>query len=166
MVVSENGEAMTNSEEILKALVDGTAALAPLGGIGDEMCGFKGYGYAAVVEILSAALAGGPFMKALAGLNADGSRAMYHLGHFFFVVNPDFFMGEETFRKTAGDICRALRASKKAPGHDRIYTAGEKEWLVWQERKEKGVPVGEAVQKEFIGIRDKYHLSYQFPFEK
>ena len=105
-------------------------------------------------------------MKALTGLNADGSRAMYHLGHFFFVVNPDFFMGEETFRKTAGDICRALRASKKAPGHDRIYTAGEKAWLVWQERKEKGVPVGEAVQKEFIGIRDKYHLPYQFPFEK
>ena len=32
--------------------------------------------------------------------------------------------------------------------------------------KEKGVPVGEAVQKEFIGIRDKYHLPYQFPFEK
>ena len=166
MVISENGEAMTNSEEILKALVDGTAALAPLGGIGDEMCGFKGYGYAAVVEILSAALAGGPFMKALTGLNPDGTRTMYHLGHFFFVVNPDFFMGEETFRKTAGDICRALRASKKAPGHDRIYTAGEKEWLVWQERKEKGVPVGEAVQKEFIGIRDKYHLPYQFPFEK
>ena len=75
-------------------------------------------------------------------------------------------MGEETFRKTAGDICRALRASKKAPGHDRIYTAGEKEWLVWQERKGKGVPVGEAVQKEFIGIRDEYHLPYQFPFEK
>ena len=166
MVVSENGEAMTNSEEILKALVDGTAALAPLGGIGDEMCGFKGYGYAAVVEILSAALTGGPFMKALTGLNADGSRSMYHLGHFFFVINPDFFMGENTFRKTAGDICRALRASKKAPGQERIYTAGEKEWLVWQERKDKGVPVGDAVQKEFIEIRDKYHLPYHFPFEK
>ncbi len=138
----------------------------PLGGIGEEMCGFKGYGYAAVVEILSAALTGGPFMKALTGIKADGTKSMYHLGHFFFVVNPEFFMGEDIFRKTAGDICRSLRASQKAPGHDRIYTAGEKEWLIWQERKDKGVPVGTAVQKEFIDIRDKYHLPYQFPFEK
>ena len=71
-VVSSGGEAMTDSEEILKALVDGTAALAPLGGIGDELAGYKGYGYAAVVEILSAALAGGQFMKALSGVDENG----------------------------------------------------------------------------------------------
>ena len=165
MVVSRDGSVMTDSEAILKALVSGDAALAPLGGSGDEMAGYKGYGYAAVVEILSAALAGGPFMKALTGVAPDGSPQMYKLGHFFFVVNPDFFMGLDVFRKTAGDICRALRASDKAPGQDRIYTAGEKEWLVWQERKDKGVPVGEAVQKEIIAVRDKLNLPYHFPFE-
>ena len=165
MVVAEDGSAMTDSDEILKALVDGTAALAPLGGIGEEMCGYKGYGYAAVVEILSAALAGGPFMKALTGVGEDGKPRMYHLGHFFFVMNPDFFMGLDTFKKTAGDICRALRASKKAPGEERIYTAGEKEWLAWCERKDKGVPVGEAVQKEILKVRDELKLPYHFPFE-
>ena len=51
-------------------LTDGTAALAPLdGGPGDEMAGYKGYGYATVVEILSSALAGGEFMKALTGVS-------------------------------------------------------------------------------------------------
>ena len=165
MVVAEDGSAMTDSDEILKALVDGTAALAPLGGIGEEMCGYKGYGYAAVEEILSAALAGGPFMKALTGVSEDGKPQMYHLGHFFFVMNPDFFMGLDTFKKTAGDICRALRTSKKAPGEERIYTAGEKEWLAWCERKDKGVPVGEAVQKEILKVRDELKLPYHFPFE-
>lgn len=165
MVVSQNGEPMTDSNEILKALVEGTAALAPLGGIGDELAGYKGYGYAAVVEILSAALAGGEFMKALSGVAADGSSQMYHLGHFFFVVDPDAFAGRETFKKVAGDICRALRASKKAPGCERIYTAGEKEYLTWLERKDKGVPVGEAVQKEIIEVRNKLGLDYRFPFE-
>ena len=165
MVVSQNGQPMTDSEEILKALVEGTAALAPLGGIGDELAGYKGYGYAAVVEILSAALAGGEFMKALSGVAADGSSQMYHLGHFFFVVDPDAFAGRETFKKVAGDICRALRASKKAPGCERIYTAGEKEYLTWLERKDKGVPVGEAVQKEIIEVRNKLGLDYRFPFE-
>ncbi len=165
MIVTRNGEPMTDSEQILKALVSGDAALAPLGGSGDEMCGYKGYGYAAVVEILSAALAGGEFMKALSGVDENGNKRMYHLGHFFFVVDPEAFMGLDTFRKTAGDICRSLRASEKAPGRDRIYTAGEKEYLVWLERKDKGVPVGEAVQKEILEVRDTLGLPYRFPFE-
>ena len=74
-------------------------------------------------------------------------------------------MGVDTFKKTAGDICRGLRASEKAPGADRIYTAGEKEYLAWQDRKDKGVPVGDAIQKELIGLRDELKLPYHFPFE-
>ncbi|MBQ1524852.1 MAG: Ldh family oxidoreductase, partial [Firmicutes bacterium] len=124
MVVARDGSAMTDSDEILKALVAKQAALAPLGGIGEDLAGYKGYGYAALVEILSAAFTGGQFMKALSGVDENGKPCMYHLGHFFFVVDPEAFMGLETFKKTAGDICRALRASQKAPGQDRIYTAG------------------------------------------
>ncbi len=165
MVVGRDGSTMTDSEEILRALVAGEAALAPLGGVGEELAGYKGYGYAAVVEILSAALSGGQFMKALTGVAPDGSPQMYHLGHFFFVVDPEAFMGAESFRKTAGDICRALRASEKAPGQERIYTAGEKEYLTWLDRKDKGVPVGESVQRELLAVRDELGLPYTFPFE-
>ena len=167
MVVAQDGSEVTDSEEILKMLVDGTAALAPLGGgPGDEMCGYKGYGYATVVEILSAALSGGEFMKALSGVSPEGKRQMYHLGHFFFVVDPEAFMGIDVFRRTAGEICRDLRASLKAPGYDRIYTAGEREYLVSLERKDKGVPVSEAVQKELISLRNELKLDYTFPFEE
>ena len=165
MVIGQDGSALTDSEQILEDLKKGTAALAPLGGIGDELAGYKGYSYATVVEILSAALQGGSFLKALSGLDPDGGRHPYHLGHFFIVINPYFFMGEEEFRKTAGEILRQLRASKKAPGEERIYTAGEKAYITWQYRKDRGVPVGEAVQKEFLQVRDQFHLPYTFPFE-
>ena len=165
MVISRDGEALTDSKQILDDLVKGMAALTPLGGMGEEMAGYKGYGYAAIVEILSAALAGGQFMKALNGVDENGNPKMFRLGHFFFVIDPDAFMGRETFKKIAGDICRALRASEKAPGFERIYTAGEKEYLTWLERKDKGVPVGEAVQKEIIEVRDKLNLPFTFPFE-
>ncbi len=164
-VIAQDGSTMTDSDTILKALVSGDAALTPLGGVGEDMAGYKGYGYAAVVEILSAALAGGQFMKALTGVSEEGKPQMYGLGHFFFVVDPDAFMGQETFRKIAGDICRGLRASKKAPGCQRIYTAGEKEYMAWLERKDKGVPVGETVQKEFVAVRDRFNLPYHFDFE-
>mgnify|MGYP002648300436 FL=1 len=166
MVIAHDGSALTDSEEILRRLVEGTAALTPLGGIGEELAGYKGYGYAAVVEILSAALTGGLFMKDLSNKDKNGNKRPYHLGHFFIVINPEFFMGLDTFKKTTGDILRGLRNSQKAPGQDRIYTAGEKEWDVWQVRQDKGVPMGEGVQKDFMAVRDMYHLDYKFPFEK
>ena len=166
MVIGRDGSALTDSKQILVDLTKGEAALAPLGGIGDELAGYKGYGYATVVEILSAALQAGSYMKALTGVDENGNKRPYHLGHFFIAIDPEAFMGLDTFRKTTGDILRALRNSEKAPGEERIYTAGEKEWLVWQDRKDKGVPVNEAVQKEMIAVRDEKHLNYHFSFEK
>ena len=50
----------------------GNAALLPLGGMGEETAGYKGYGFTTVVEILSAALSGGQFLKALSGVGEDG----------------------------------------------------------------------------------------------
>lgn len=165
LVVTKDGDTMTDSGQILKKMRAGDCALLPIGGLGEEMGGYKGYGFAAIVEILSAALAGGPYMKALSGKDSEGNQQMYRLGHFFIVLNPEFFMGLDTFRHTAGGICRELRASRKAPGAERIYTAGEKEYLAWQERKDKGVPMNESIQKEFIALRDACGLSYRFPFE-
>ncbi|MGM9974491.1 MAG: Ldh family oxidoreductase, partial [Clostridiaceae bacterium] len=165
MVIGRDGSAMTDSEAILKDLTTGKAALAPLGGIGEELAGYKGYGYATVVEILSAALQSGNYLRMLTGINEKGEKVPYHLGHFFIAIDTEAFMGLEAFKKTAGDILRELRGSEKAPGEERIYTAGEKEYLVWQERKDKGVPVGEAVQKEFIEVRDALGLPHHFPFE-
>ncbi|MDL2217482.1 Ldh family oxidoreductase [Christensenellaceae bacterium OttesenSCG-928-M15] len=166
MVVGRDGQAMTDSPAILKDLTTGDAALAPLGGIGEELGGYKGYGYAVVVEVLSAALQAGSFLKTLSDKDENGNYKAGHLGHFFIVIDPEAFLGLEGFKKTTGDILRALRASQKAPGQERIYTAGEKEYLVWLERKDKGVPVGEAVQKEILAVRDALKLQYVFPFEK
>jgi LDH2 family malate/lactate/ureidoglycolate dehydrogenase len=165
MVIGEDGTALTDSKQILTDLTKGSAALAPLGGIGEELAGYKGYGYATVVEILSTALQAGSYLKLLNGIGEHGEKTPYHLGHFFMAIDPEAFLGLESFKKTTGDILRALRASKLAPGEDRIYTAGEKEYLCWLERRDKGVPIGDAVQKEFITIRDKFNLPYKFPFE-
>ena len=165
LVVTKAGGTMRETKKILTEMRAGNCALLSVGGLGEATGGYKGYGFTTIVEILSAALAGGPYLKDLSGKAPDGSSQMYRLGHFFFVINPEFFMGLDTFKKTAGGICRGLRDSQKAPGAERIYTAGEKEWLAWQERKDKGVPVGETIQKEIIEVRDKLGLPYHFDFE-
>ena len=166
MVIGQDGSALTDSKQILDELTKGTAALAPLGGIGEELAGYKGYGYATVVEILSSALQAGSYLRMLNGISEIGEKQPYHLGHFFIAIDPEAFLGLDSFKKTTGSILRELRASKLAPGEERIYTAGEKEYLCWLERKDKGVPIGEAVQKEFISVRDKLKLPFTFPFEE
>jgi len=157
-VIDESGVSKTNSNEVLKDLIAGHAAFLPLGGAGEETAGYKGYGYATVVEILSAALQQGAFMKMLMGVK-DGKKAPYPIGHFFIVININSFTDPDDFKKTTGDILRELRASKKMPGQNRIYTAGEKEHYVWLSRKDKGVPFNDQLLEEFRGLCNTYNLS-------
>jgi LDH2 family malate/lactate/ureidoglycolate dehydrogenase len=165
-VIGLDGKTRTDTQQVLKDLTTGEAALTPLGGIGEETGGYKGFGYALVVEILSAALQDGAFMKELNGFDADHKPIPYPLGHFFIAIDPSRFMGLEVFKRIAGTICRQIRDSKKAPGADRIYTAGEKEYLAWQYRKEHGCPVPPSLVKNMIDLRNKYHLDYTFSFEQ
>ena len=164
-VIGLDGQTRTDTQQVLKDLNTGEAALTPLGGIGDVTGGYKGFGYALVVEILSAALQDGAFMKELNGFDANGKAIPYPLGHFFIAIDPARFMGLEVFKRIAGTICREIRESKKAPGQDRIYTAGEKEYLAWQYRKEHGCPVPPSLRKMMVELRDKYKLNYHFDFE-
>ena len=164
-VIDENGNTRTDTQQVLIDLTKGKAALTPLGGIGEKTGGYKGFGYATVVEILCAALQDGAFLKQLNGFDADGKKIPYPLGHFFIAIDPARFMGLEVFKKITGSILRELRASKKAPGESRIYTAGEKEYVAWQYRKEHGCPVPPSLQKVMIDLRNYYKLNYKFDFE-
>ncbi|MCF7926986.1 MAG: Ldh family oxidoreductase [Candidatus Izimaplasma sp.] len=164
MVIGKDGKPKTDSTQILKDLLSGDAALAPLGGIGEELAGYKGYGYATIVEVLSAALSAGNFLKAFSGYDKEGNRIPYHLGHYFIAIDPEAFMGLESFKKTTGDILRALRNSKKAPGQERIYTAGEKEYLAYLERKDKGIPFTKGVKKDFEEVKDMLDLKTNIKF--
>ncbi len=149
----------------LKKIRNGEAALTPLGGIGEALGGYKGYGYAMVVELLSAALQDGSYGKSLNGKNEKGELVPYHLGHFFVAIDTDHFLGEQAVRQKTGEIIRTVRESRKAPGCEQIYTAGEKEYNVWKERENSGVPINDAVQGEINKVRDELNLSYVFPWE-
>ena len=165
LIIDRQGGTMSDPQEILKALVEGKAALVPIGGIEEETGGHKGYGYATVVEILSAALQQGAFMKQLSGFNESGDRIPYSLGHFFMAIDIAAFTEVESFKKITGDILRALRNSQKVPGAERIYTCGQKEHLAWLEREKTGIPINEALQQDILAMRDELGLTqYQFDF--
>lgn len=165
-VIGLDGKSRTDTQQVLVDLTKGKAALTPLGGLGETTAGYKGFGYATVVEILSTALQDNDYMKMLNGVDENGKPKPILLGHFFIAINPAKFMGVEIFKKITGSILRELRSSTLAPGAERIFTAGEKEYLAWQYRKDHGCPVPVSLQKNMIDIRDRFNLDYHFPFEK
>jgi LDH2 family malate/lactate/ureidoglycolate dehydrogenase len=75
------------------------------------------------------------------------------------------FVDLETFKHTTGAILRELRASRKAPGQPRIYSAGEKEYEKEIQVRGEGVKIIPNLQKDLKFVKDKLGLSqYEFPF--
>ncbi len=139
-------------------------ALLPLGGKGEETSGYKGYGYATLVEVLSAALQNGIYLKDTIGIVENGQKRL-KVGHFFLAINIESFIPINSFKETAGNIMRELRNSKKVPGESRIYTAGEKEFNAEHERKKTGIPINKSIQQDILIMKKELGLNqYKFPF--
>jgi LDH2 family malate/lactate/ureidoglycolate dehydrogenase len=163
-VIDEKGELMTDPNKVLEKMLERKASLLPLGGKGEETAGYKGYGYATVVELLSAALQEGIYLRDTLGIVEDDQKRL-KVGHFFLAINTESFIGIDSFKKTAGDIMKDLRDSRKIPGVEKIYTAGEKEYIAEMERRKKGIPLNRSLQNDIILMQNELELTkYKFPF--
>jgi L-2-hydroxycarboxylate dehydrogenase (NAD+) len=98
-------------------------------------------------------------MKDLLGFAEDGSRRPYMLGHFFLAIDVEHFIPLAVSRHVTGQIMRALQASHKAPGQDRIYVAGEKEHEKEELRRVQGIPVNHNLQREMQTMRDELKIA-------
>jgi LDH2 family malate/lactate/ureidoglycolate dehydrogenase len=163
-VIDENGEFLTDAAKVLQKMGEKKAALLPLGGKGEDTAGYKGYGYATVVELLSSALQEGIYLRDTIGIEEEGQKRL-KVGHFFLAINIGNFIGIESFKKTAGNIMKDLRNSPREPGVKRIYTAGEKEYNACLKRKKKGILLNESLQSDIKEMQKELNLKdYNFPF--
>ncbi|MHA1436336.1 MAG: Ldh family oxidoreductase [Promethearchaeota archaeon] len=163
-VIDDKGEILTDPNLVLEKMLERKAALLPLGGKGEETAGYKGYGYATLVELLSAALQEGIYLRDTLGIVENGQKRL-KVGHFFLAINTENFIGLNSFKKTAGNIMRTLRSSRRIPSEERIYTAGEKEYYAEIERKKKGIPLNKSLQSDIKTMQKELALEkYDFPF--
>jgi LDH2 family malate/lactate/ureidoglycolate dehydrogenase len=164
-VIDQENQAITDPQLVMTGLDRGAAAFLPLGGEGETLAGYKGYGLGTMVEIFSSSLQCGSFMYGLTGIAADGKKQPFRLGHFFMAIDVEHFCPLEEFKHTTGEILRELRASTKAPGQARIYTAGEKEFEKENSTRIEGIPVVPNLQKEIQFLQRELNLGdYGFPF--
>lgn len=171
-VIDNDGIERTDTEGILRDMVLGKCALTPVGGAGDKMGGYKGYGWATTVELLCTAFQSGPFGDDICGIDREtGAPKPMPLGHFFLAINIESLCSLDTFKKNTGNLLAALRESKKSPkGPGRIWTAGELENDARIARTAQGgMKVPSVLQQNMIDLRnthpdlkEKYE---KFPFE-
>lgn len=123
------------------------------------MAGYKGYGWATVVELLSTAFQSGPFGEAVCGLDRKtGLPKPMPLGHFFLAIDVEAICPLDTFKANAGNLLGALRESKKSPtGPGRIWTAGEMENDARLARSAQGgMKVLKVLQQNMIDLREQH----------
>ena len=108
-------------------------AMLPLGG-------YKGYGLAIVVEILSAALSGAGVTHAVGRLYDDLDRPQ-DVGHFHLAIDPERTVGRERLAAVVQTLTDELRSVTPAAVGGEVLLPGEPELRTQALRERDGVPL-------------------------
>ena len=132
--LDQEGQPTDDPEEALKGLV------AP-------MAGAKGFGLAAVAEVLTAVVSGGLIGKEVPR-DAITSPDVFHptrVSHYFQVIDVERLLPVEEFKSRVDDLARQVHESRLAKGVEAVYMPGEIEFKTRERRLEEGIPTASAV---------------------
>ncbi len=135
--------------------------LLPLGGAGELLSGYKGYGLALLVDVLCGVLPGAGYANNIYPKTPDGKALPANVGHFFGALRVDAFRPLDEFKATMDDIIQRLKNTPKAAGAERIYIHGEKEYEITQERQANGVILHPKVAADLKAIAKETGQAYK-----
>jgi LDH2 family malate/lactate/ureidoglycolate dehydrogenase len=118
--------------------------LTSLGG-SPENSSYKGYGLAAMVNILSSCLSG-------ATLITDPQHTKkpqgMDIGHFFMAIDPAVFRDRDEFTADVTRFCTDLRATTPIDPAQPVMVAGDPQWNNAAKRMQEGIPVGAGLMQQ------------------
>lgn len=159
----EKGQLTADTSRALKNVIERRGGgLLPLGGVGEEMGGHKGYGLALAVDIFSGMLSGAAFLDLIDPTDERGRPLSSNLGHFFGAFRVDGFRPLTEFKAGMDDLVRRLRDSSKMEGASRIYIHGEKEFETAELRRREGIPLNPKVALDLQNIAKELGLPRSF----
>jgi hydroxycarboxylate dehydrogenase B len=126
--------------------------IAPLGAMscfGEH----KGYGLAVACELLGGALTGGGVTD-----YDNKTRRRVLNGMLSILIDPARLGTQESYTKDSKSFLAWLRASRTAPGHDRVRIAGEPEHEYRAKRSREGIPVDDETWNEIRAAAAKLKL--------
>jgi uncharacterized oxidoreductase len=127
--------------------------IAPLGAM-SCFGEYKGYGLAVACELLGGALTGG-------GVTDYDNKTQRRVlnGMISIVIDAARLGTEQAFKKDAKSFLAWLRASRPAPGHDRVRIAGEPERETRAKREREGIPVDGETWNEIRAAAGKLGIA-------
>ena len=119
---------------------------------------YKGYGLNVVIGMLAGVLNGAAFGRNVVDFNRDPG-AVNNSGHMIMAMRVDNFQPLEAFKAEMDRVIREIRESKRMEGVDRIWLPGEMEHERVLERREKGIPLAEAVVVNLRKLAEELNLA-------
>ena len=110
----------------------------------------KGYGLAAMVEILCTMLTGA-WYAATREARHPGEQHV-NIGHFFLAIDPKSFRAAGEFEQDLDHMIDALHACRRADPAQPVWVAGDPEAQAMEERSSLGIPVPEALLAQLRSI--------------
>ncbi|MBI4785629.1 MAG: Ldh family oxidoreductase [Chloroflexi bacterium] len=134
--------------------------LLPLGGEGELLSGYKGYGLGLWVDIFSGILSGAAYATLTYPKTPDGKALPANVGHFFGAWRIDSFRPADEFKQAMDDLQQLMRYAPKAEGQTRIYIPGEKESEHTARHLREGLPLNARVAGELNAIARELDLAF------
>jgi len=123
------------------------------------MGGYKGSGFALMVDVLSGVLAGAAFGSHVSNLRR--LDAPQNVGHFFAALDIGAFADPAEFQGEMEQLVREIKDSPRAPGCERVYLPGEIEWECEERRRREGIPVPPEVLAELRQVGQRYQAALE-----
>jgi LDH2 family malate/lactate/ureidoglycolate dehydrogenase len=144
-----------------------SGTLAPMGG-------YKGYGLAVMVDLLTAALTGAALSPELENmgftLGGDGHQLArgpeapgVGTGHLFMAIDVGRFLPLEEFERRVAGYAALLHGARRAEGVDAIYLPGEPEQNTEADRRARGIPYEPHLVQELRDIAARVGLPFPEP---
>jgi len=134
--------------------------LLPLGGAGELLRGYKGYGLAVWVDVFCAILSGAAYADLVYPKTPDGKPLPSNIGHFFGAWRVDAFRPVDEFKEAMDDLQRRLKNTPKAEGATRIYIHGEKEYEEAERCSREGILLNPKVAADLRAIGEELGVEY------
>jgi LDH2 family malate/lactate/ureidoglycolate dehydrogenase len=132
--------------------------LAPLGGT-REGASHKGYGLAAMVNILASCLSGSTLITD--PMHSKQPKGL-DVGHFFMAFDPGLFRDIGDFRADVARFCNDLRATPPSDPEVPVLVAGDPERAVKAVREKTGIPIGPGLLRRLREIADQNGADWFF----
>lgn len=140
LALDHMGKPTTDPTEALKGVV------LPIGG-------YKGYGIALMLEILSGVLTGADFSENMVDHDADSKR---NVGHLFISINLSHFMELEEFYSRIAVLTDLMKQAPKVDDSQDIFLPGEKEWIHKSNQVDQHVYLQNNSFKVFTKLSSEY----------